>query len=149
MPLPSSREKSNKRRLGSDTDSTSTSASTEVIVEANSSSDKKLCIVCGNPASSNIVKDAHYEAVMQIYWCTLAVDVKPGHCRKTDTCGKCFDRLVTYFETNDIIVYFENYFKLQRLRLLRTTLSGIKKWDEEGHTLTKIQQDVRKCASVR
>ncbi|ODM93167.1 hypothetical protein Ocin01_13517 [Orchesella cincta] len=104
---------------------------------------KKLCIVCGEAASKKIEKDSNYDAMLQLYWCTLGLDVKPEACQKTDLCENCFSKMVKYYETNDIIVYFETYFKSMRLSMLKATLKGIAKWEKSGKPLNKIHNDIR------
>lgn len=108
----------------------------------------KLCIICGKGASSKLVKDSNFDAMMQLYWCTLGVDVKPEACKKTDLCNACFDKVVNFFETNDIIVYFETYFKSLRLELLKKTMKGIAAWENEGRTLERVQQEVKKSKDI-
>ncbi|CAL8080741.1 unnamed protein product [Orchesella dallaii] len=107
------------------------------------SGSKMLCIVCGDSASKRIDKDTNYNAMLQLYWCSLGIDVKPEACQKAELCDPCFNKVVKYFETNDLIYFFENYFKSLRLEMLNATLKGVKKWEEKGKTLVKIQQDLR------
>lgn len=82
-----------------------------------------LCQICGSQAVANIIKDRMFMAVVQMHYNLMGLDVKPNVCSNTDLCESCFNKLVELNETNETLLFLENYASTMRLELLQKTLN--------------------------
>jgi len=100
-----------------------------------STSAKKICIVCSLEASNKIVRDENFEKVMQFYVEGLCIDVKPSEYSKFELCANCFEQVVEFYDTNDVLILLENHLKKLRKGLISQQLAGILRLKDEGLTL--------------
>jgi len=61
-------------------------------------------------------------ALVQMHYDLMGLDVKPNVCLNTDLCESCFNKLVKLNETNETMLFLENYAATIRLELLQKTL---------------------------
>ena len=103
---------------------------------------EQCSICCVEPVSNAIVKDRIYDALIKFYFESVDVDVKPAEFRKQSLCTKCFDMLVEFYDTNDILVILGREFNLAKQRLLSTVEKGIESCREHKKPLTPTQQTI-------
>lgn len=147
MSTPTSASSSSSKRAKRTHRDSTESRDTEVM-ESPTKKKMKLCIICGKGASKNVVKNGNYDGMLNLYWATLGIDVKLESCNKSDLCDKCFEKVSNYYEINDIIVYFETYFKSLRLELLKKAIEGADNWEKSGESLTRIHKEIRESNPI-
>jgi len=119
---------SKSKKNGTSTDETSPS----------STSAKKICIICSAEASNKIVRDANFDKVMQFYVEGLCIDVKPSEYSKFELCATCFEGVVEFYDTNDVLILLENHLKTLRKGLISQTLGGITRLKGDGTPLHPV-----------
>lgn len=107
------------------------------------SSDLEICLICSGPCKSKLVKNSEFESALQLFWCTLKIDVKPTDCRKCNLCEICFAKLVEYNEINDILCLLENVLKLKKQELIKSALKGIKAKENSDNDFSQVQMAVK------
>lgn len=103
----------------------------------------QICVICTGPCKSKLVKNLEFESALNLFWCTLNIDVKPNISRKCNLCEVCFGQLIEYNETNDILCLLENFLKLKRKELMKSALMGIEAKEKSDNDLSQIQMAVK------
>ena len=98
------------------------------------------CISCAGEASTNIVRDENFGKVMRFYWEGLSVDVKPKESKSHELCADCWDDMVEFYDTNDVLVLMEKHLSSLQKTLIGQSLKGIEKLKTSGLPLLPVHK---------
>jgi len=108
--------------------------------EPDTAAASKRCVACAGEASAKIVRDANFEKVMRFYWDGLSVDVKPNDMKTQELCGTCWDGLVEFYDTNDVLVLMESHLRKLQKSLITQAVKGIETLKKDGQPLLNVHK---------
>jgi hypothetical protein len=113
-----------------------------------SNGEAKRCIACAAEATNAIVRDENFEKVMRFYWEGMSIDVKPKELKIHDLCGSCFDSLVEFYDTNDVLVLLEKHLRTLQKSLISQAVKGIETLTKDGLPLLHVHKKMSESKSV-